>query len=162
MADPTNDDSLTIAYMSGYHAGKKAALASQAPTQPTEFDEAVAAVDATLHHAVDHWQDRALRAEKELAALRAQPVRGSDGEDAEHVDLLGIRADGSAVNLGKVAMPARMKAREIVRNYIGEPGNPDDDFDDSEATQALRCCLDLIDYAARATHQSTTPGEPHG
>ena len=35
----------------------------------TEFDEAVAAVDATLHHAVDHWQDRALKAE----ALLAQP-----------------------------------------------------------------------------------------
>ena len=39
-----------------------------------------------------------------------------------------------------------MKAREIVENYIGTPGNPDDDFEDSEATQAYRCCLDLIEY----------------
>ena len=40
----------------------------------TEFDEAVAAVDATLHHAVDHWQDRALKAEALLAQPEQKPV----------------------------------------------------------------------------------------
>ena len=50
-------------------------MPSQAPAHPsttppaaahmTEFEEAVAAVDNTLHHAIDHWQDKA----SEQAAL---------------------------------------------------------------------------------------------
>ena len=40
----------------------------------TEFDEAVAAVDATLHYAVDHWQERALKAEALLAQPEQEPV----------------------------------------------------------------------------------------
>jgi hypothetical protein len=44
----------------------------------TEFDEAVAAVDATLHHAVDHWQDRALKAEALLAQPEPEPVAWMD------------------------------------------------------------------------------------
>ena len=44
----------------------------------TEFDEAVAAVDATLHHAVDHWQDRALKAEALLAQPEQEPVAWMD------------------------------------------------------------------------------------
>ena len=55
--------------------------ADTAPPQPapqpepmTEFDEAVAAVDATLHHAVDYWQERALKAEARLAQPEQEPV----------------------------------------------------------------------------------------
>jgi hypothetical protein len=40
----------------------------------TEFEEAVAAVDNTLHHAIDHWQDRALKAEAKLAQPEQEPV----------------------------------------------------------------------------------------
>ena len=40
----------------------------------TEFEEAVAAVDNTLHHAIDHWQDRALKAEALLAQPEQEPT----------------------------------------------------------------------------------------
>jgi hypothetical protein len=40
----------------------------------TEFEEAVAAVDNTLHHAIDHWQNRALKAEALLAKPEQEPV----------------------------------------------------------------------------------------
>jgi hypothetical protein len=39
----------------------------------TEFEEAVAAVDNTLHYAIDHWQDRALKAEAKLAQPEQEP-----------------------------------------------------------------------------------------
>jgi hypothetical protein len=43
--------------------------------------EAVAAVDGTLHHAIDHWQDRALKAEAALASRApAAPVAVDAGE----------------------------------------------------------------------------------
>ncbi|YCT77642.1 hypothetical protein QV000_07220 [Stenotrophomonas maltophilia] len=47
----------------------EAALAAR---QPVTMDDALAAGDGTLHGAIDHWQERALRAEAELAAR--QPV----------------------------------------------------------------------------------------
>ena len=40
----------------------------------TEFEEAVAAVDNTLHHAIDYWQDRAMKAEALLAKPEQEPV----------------------------------------------------------------------------------------
>jgi hypothetical protein len=50
----------------------RAAIAQ--PAEPT-MEDAVAAVDGTLHGAIDHWQGRALKAEKALAAQAdAQPV----------------------------------------------------------------------------------------
>jgi hypothetical protein len=49
--------------------------ATTPPAAPmTEFEEAVAAVDKTLHHAIDHWQDRALKAEALLAKSKQEPV----------------------------------------------------------------------------------------
>lgn len=39
----------------------------QAARQPVTMDDALAAGDGTLHGAIDHWQERALRAEAELA-----------------------------------------------------------------------------------------------
>ncbi|MBA0225158.1 hypothetical protein D7U89_06585 [Stenotrophomonas maltophilia] len=45
---------------------------SLAARQPVTMDDALAAGDGTLHGAIDHWQERALRAEAELAAR--QPV----------------------------------------------------------------------------------------
>jgi hypothetical protein len=40
----------------------------------TEFEEAVAAVDNTLHHAIDYWQDRAMKAEALLTQPDQEPV----------------------------------------------------------------------------------------
>ena len=40
----------------------------------TKFEEAVAAVDNTLHYAINHWQDRALKAEAKLAQPKQEPV----------------------------------------------------------------------------------------
>jgi hypothetical protein len=49
-------------------------LYTNQPAAPmTEFEEAVAAVDNTLHHAIDHWQDRALKAEALLAQPEQEP-----------------------------------------------------------------------------------------
>lgn len=53
-----------------------------APTQPAaqqeptgDFADALAAVDSTLHGAIDHWQERALKAEAALAqAGQGEPV----------------------------------------------------------------------------------------
>lgn len=52
-----------------YWRAWQAALAAR---QPVTMDDALAAGDGTLHGAIDHWQERALRAEAELAAR--QPV----------------------------------------------------------------------------------------
>jgi hypothetical protein len=48
--------------------------APPAAAHMTEFEEAVAAVDNTLHYAIDHWQDRALKAEAKLAQPEQEPV----------------------------------------------------------------------------------------
>lgn len=45
------------------------------PAAPmTEFEEAVAACDNTLHYAIDYWQDRAIKAETLLAQPEQEPV----------------------------------------------------------------------------------------
>lgn len=50
-------------------------LYTTAPAAPmTEFEEAVAACDNTLHYAIDYWQDRALKAEAKLAQPEQEPV----------------------------------------------------------------------------------------
>jgi hypothetical protein len=50
-------------------------LYTNQPAAPmTEFEEAVAACDNTLHHAINHWQDRALKAEAKLAQPEQEPV----------------------------------------------------------------------------------------
>jgi hypothetical protein len=55
------------------------------PAAPmTEFEEAVAAVDNTLHHAIDHWQDRALKAEALLAQPEQEPVAFEDWHSANY------------------------------------------------------------------------------
>lgn len=53
-------------------------------------------------------------------------------EPTDTVDLIGVRANGEHVNLGKVTMPPRMKAREIARSYFGH-------FDDEDGSDAELC-----------------------
>jgi|GEM_PF-1952698 len=57
----------------GELAELKAALAAR---QPVTMDDALAVGDGTLHGAIDHWQERALRAEADLAARQpaGEPV----------------------------------------------------------------------------------------
>lgn len=54
--------------------GRSGELATQEAQQGEHgpLDDAIAAGDGTLHGAIDHWQNRALKAEADLAA--AQPV----------------------------------------------------------------------------------------
>ncbi|ALA82125.1 hypothetical protein VN11_08565 [Stenotrophomonas maltophilia] len=72
-----------------------------AARQPVTMDDALAAGDGTLHGAIDHWQERALRAEAELAAR--QPV----GISAEWV-------------LGYLTTDAPEDSREAIRNAFTE------------------------------------------
>ncbi|WP_414613944.1 hypothetical protein [Stenotrophomonas muris] len=65
------DDSLSFAETIEKDADA-AYSAGLAARQPVTMDDALAAGDGTLHGAIDHWQERALRAEAELAAR--QPV----------------------------------------------------------------------------------------
>jgi hypothetical protein len=58
---------------------EKELLYATPPAAMTEFEEAVAAVDNTLHHAIDHWQDRALKAEAKLAQPEQEPVEWLTG-----------------------------------------------------------------------------------
>ena len=53
-------------------------------------------------------------------------------EPTDTVDLIGVRVNGEHVNLGKVTMPPRMKAREIARSYFGH-------FDDEDGSDAELC-----------------------
>lgn len=62
----------------------QAALAAR---QPVIMDDALAAGDGTLHGAIDHWQERTLRAEAELAARQpvGEPVCFIHPRDAERL-----------------------------------------------------------------------------
>lgn len=51
-------------------------------------------------------------------------------EDADTVDVVGVRANGEHVSLGKMPMPPRMKAREIATSQFG--GFQDGDGSDAE------------------------------
>ncbi|MDM0003928.1 hypothetical protein QTI51_03905 [Variovorax sp. J22G73] len=85
---------------------------------------------------------------------REQPQTGAadaatiaaDFADGDTCTLMGVRADGSTVNLGAVPMPPLMKARDVVRSYF--PGDPDDDMTD--AAMALQCCREVIDHMRKA------------
>lgn len=74
-------------------------------------------------------------------------------EPIETVDLVGVRANGEHVNLGKVAMPPRMKAREIAQSYFG----PFQDDDGSEAESCFGAMDELIGWLVK---QGWTPPQP--
>ena len=74
-------------------------------------------------------------------------------EPTETVDLVGVRANGEHVNLGKVAKPPRMKAREIAQSYFG----PFQDDDGSESDACFGALEELIDWLVK---QGWTPPQP--
>lgn len=50
---------------------------------------------------------------------------------SDTVNVIGVKADGSADLLGTAPMPPRMKAREIAREYFG--GFTEDDGSDADS-----------------------------
>ncbi len=58
------------------------------------------------------------------------PAAGAAPSDADTVDLVGVRASGEHVNLGKMPMPPSMKARDIATSQFG--GFQDGDGSDAE------------------------------
>jgi hypothetical protein len=86
------------------------------PAAPmNEFEEAVAVVDNTLHHAIDHWQDRALKAEALLAQPEQEPVQPVAYEYGDEVywhtnPALNdyIRANGKALVYATPPAPQRL------------------------------------------------------
>ena len=73
--------------------------------------------------------------------------------DAETVDLIGVRDDGTHVNLGKISMPPRMKAREIARSYFG----PFEDDDASDAEMCFGALETFLDWLVKQGWADTTP-----
>ncbi|WP_046060030.1 hypothetical protein [Paracidovorax citrulli] len=58
------------------------------------------------------------------------PAAGAAPTDADTVDVVGVRASGEHVNLGKMPMPPTMKARDIATSQFG--GFQDGDGSDAE------------------------------
>ncbi|MFD2298363.1 hypothetical protein QRO11_12220 [Paracidovorax citrulli] len=58
------------------------------------------------------------------------PTAGAAPTDADTVDVVGVRASGEHVNLGKMPMPPTMKARDIATSQFG--GFQDGDGSDAE------------------------------
>jgi hypothetical protein len=69
---------------------------------------------------------------------RATPA---EGQVLETVDLYGVGPDGEK-RLGKVAMPPRMKARELVTEMFGAI----DDDSGNDASMAFAVCDQLLDW----------------
>jgi hypothetical protein len=59
----------------------------------------------------------------------------------ETVDLYGVK-DGVEVRLGKILMPPKMKAKEIVHSYFGRI----DEDECNDAAMALNVCEELIKW----------------
>lgn len=68
---------------------------------------------------------------------------------SDTVQIYGVNKEGIQVYLGDTIMPARMKFKEILRSYLG---NPDDE--DGEAAMALAAYDELVDWQKK--NQSLT------
>jgi hypothetical protein len=100
------------------------------------------------------WNEQSMRAYVS-AALAATPAPETALADDETCDLIGIKADGTRTELGKAPIPPMMKARDVVRSYFG--GDVDDEM--SDASMALQCCREVIDYMKRAALKAAQPIE---
>ena len=78
------------------------------------------------------------RAELEKIVGEAYQQEAQEPSHQETVDVVGVRSNGEHVNLGKIAMPPRMKAREIAIEQFGR--FKDDDGSDAEM------CFGALEY----------------
>ncbi|ATG94661.1 hypothetical protein QRO08_16025 [Paracidovorax citrulli] len=87
------------------------------------------------------------------------PAAGAAPSDADTVDLVGVRASGEHVNLGKMPMPPSMKARDIATSQFG--GFQDGDGSDAElcfgAMEELLSWLTKQGWGAAAPAQEAAP-----
>lgn len=83
----------------------------------------------------------ARREHERAAAPTTQPAPQQEAQEPSHretVDVVGVRSNGEHVNLEKIAMPPRMKAREIAIEQFGS--FKDDDGSDAEM------CFGALEY----------------
>lgn len=78
------------------------------------------------------------RAELEKIVGEAYQQEAQEPSHRETVDVVGVRSNGEHVNLEKIAMPPRMKAREIAIEQFGR--FKDDDGSDAEM------CFGALEY----------------
>jgi hypothetical protein len=79
-------------------------------------------------------------------------------DDEDRVTFVGEKADGSRDVLGTVPKPPAMKRREIVRDFFGEPGGPDDMGEPSSCLCALEQYHDwLLRQGWTAPQLTVTP-----
>lgn len=71
------------------------------------------------------------------------------------VNIIGVKADGSADLLGQARMTPKMKAREIVLSYFGRI----DEESADEGAMALWACEELAEWMAEPK-TGVTPGGP--
>lgn len=65
--------------------------------------------------------------------------------ELETCKVIGVRADGTEVDLGERPLPPKMKARDIVRSYFGEI----DEDEGNDGAMALWACNELVDWMAK-------------
>lgn len=65
--------------------------------------------------------------------------------DADSVQVMGVRRDGSMEVIGTATMPPKMKARELVREQFGHI----DEDAGNDAAMALWCCEQLIEWMGK-------------
>ncbi len=89
--------------------------------EPTEFEQAVAAVDATLHHAINHWQDRCAKKDAEAAELRAALRACVEALEAAKAGLQWYRdvdpklVEGSDDEADQIIDAAIIQAQEVLK-----------------------------------------------
>ena len=81
---------------------------------------------------------RLLAAEQQAAPKAAPQQEAQEPSNRDTVDVVGVRSNGEHVNLGKIAMPPRMKAREIAIEQFGS--FKDDDGSDADM------CFGALEY----------------
>ncbi|QXV72216.1 hypothetical protein Acf1_00019 [Acidovorax phage ACF1] len=110
-----------------------AAQEAEPALDDSEVDDlARSAFETAMSYGVDFdaFRRLAMEVRRRCAAPRPQADAGAAPTDADTVDVVGVRASGEHVNLGKMPMPPTMKARDIATSQFG--GFQDGDGSDAE------------------------------
>lgn len=99
------------------------------------------------------WDGDSISRAIDQAQTQAATATTSASEPAiETVNLVGIK-NGIETNLGKVAMPPKMKLKEISRSYFG--GDPEDDT--SDAALMVGAGMEFFDWLQKQGYQVSKP-----